>query len=88
MLPNQTVYVHHSRGAGSDLPTRLNAENTTVVAAAGQREMEVCIVTNDKDARQLLNDQIRIYNLRKQSVLDVAALIRSSRQLADESIFS
>ena len=34
MLPKQGVDVHHSRGAGSDLPTRLNAENTTVVAAA------------------------------------------------------
>jgi hypothetical protein len=33
MLPKQAVYVHHSRGTGSDLPTRLNAENTTVVAA-------------------------------------------------------
>jgi hypothetical protein len=34
MLPKQTVDVHHSRGAGSDFPTQLNAENTTVVAAA------------------------------------------------------
>ena len=34
MLPKQGVDVHHSRGAGSDLPTRLDAENTTVVAAA------------------------------------------------------
>lgn len=34
MLPKQAVYVHPSRGAGSDLPTRLNAEKTIVVAAA------------------------------------------------------
>lgn len=34
MLPKQAVYEHHSRGAGNDLPTRLNAENATVVAAA------------------------------------------------------
>lgn len=34
MLPKQTLYVHHSQGAGSDLFTRLNAENTTVVAAS------------------------------------------------------
>jgi len=34
MLPKQAVYVHHSRGGGSDLSIRRNAENTTVVAAA------------------------------------------------------
>ena len=34
MLPKQVVHMHHSRAAGSDLPTRLNAENTTVVVAA------------------------------------------------------
>ncbi len=34
MLTKQAVYVHHSEGAASDLLTRLNAENTTVVAAA------------------------------------------------------
>jgi hypothetical protein len=34
MLPKQAVYVHHSRGAGRALLTRLNAENPTVVAAA------------------------------------------------------
>ena len=34
MLPKQVVHMHHSRAAGSDLPTRLNAEKTTVVAAA------------------------------------------------------
>jgi|SRR5579884_959456 len=33
MLPKQAVYAHHSQGADRDLPTRLNAENTTVVAA-------------------------------------------------------
>jgi hypothetical protein len=33
MLPKQAEYVHHSPGAGRDLPTRLNVENTTVVAA-------------------------------------------------------
>jgi hypothetical protein len=34
MLPKQAVYVHHRRGAGGELPTRLNAANTTEVAAA------------------------------------------------------
>jgi hypothetical protein len=34
MLRKQAPYVHYRRGAGSALPTRLNAENTTVVVAA------------------------------------------------------
>src|SRR5579864_7427891 len=34
MLPKQAVYVHRSQGDSSDLPTRLHAENATVVAAA------------------------------------------------------
>jgi DNA polymerase-1 len=46
----------------------------TVVAAAEQRDMEVCIVTNDKDARQLLSPRVRIYHVRKDQYLDEAAL--------------
>jgi hypothetical protein len=55
MLPRQAVYVHHSQGAGSDLPTRLNAESATVVAAdapdptpsiasAGGKKSEMCLI--------------------------------------------
>jgi len=47
----------------------------TVVAAAGQRDMEVCIVTNDKDARQLLGPRVKIYHVRKDQYLDEAGLL-------------
>ena len=46
----------------------------TLARRAEERGLDVFICTADKDARQLLDDQIRIYNLRKQTVLDVAAL--------------
>jgi DNA polymerase-1 len=41
---------------------------TTVESAAG-RDMDVCIVTNDKDARQLISPRVRIYNVRKDQFL-------------------
>ena len=45
------------------------------LARLGERRgLDVFICTADKDARQLLNDHIRIVNLRKQQVLDAAAL--------------
>jgi DNA polymerase-1 len=47
----------------------------TVVAAAQQRDMDVCIVTNDKDARQLLGPRVKIYHVRKNQYLDEAALL-------------
>ena len=34
MQPKQATHLHYSRSAGSDLPTRLDADNTRVVAAA------------------------------------------------------
>src|SRR4051812_34272583 len=46
----------------------------TLARRGEERELDVYICTADKDARQLLDDRIRIYNLRKQSVLDVDAL--------------
>jgi DNA polymerase-1 len=46
----------------------------TVVAAAGQRDMDVCIVTNDKDARQLIGPRVKIYLVRKDQLLDEAGL--------------
>ncbi len=36
--------------------------------------MDVCIVTNDKDARQLLGPRVKIYHVRKDFYLDEAAL--------------
>ncbi len=46
----------------------------TLARRGAERGLDVWICTADKDARQLLDDQTRIYNLRKQEVLDVAAL--------------
>jgi hypothetical protein len=46
----------------------------TVAAAAGKRDMDVCIVTNDKDARQLIRPRVRLYNVRKDQVYDATAL--------------
>src|SRR4029077_10340098 len=47
----------------------------TVVAAAEKRDMDVCIVTNDKDARQLLGPRVKIYHVRKNQYLDEAELL-------------
>ena len=46
----------------------------TLARRGDDRGLDVFICTADKDARQLLNDHIRILNLRKQEVLDTAAL--------------
>jgi DNA polymerase-1 len=47
------------------------------LATAGERQgFDVFICTSDKDARQLLDDRIRIYNLRKREVFDRASLER------------
>ena len=46
----------------------------TLALEAVDRGMDVSICTADKDARQLLGDHVTIYNLRKQSVLDVEGL--------------
>ena len=46
----------------------------TVARRAAERGLDVVILTSDKDARQLLNDQIRILNLRDNKILDVDAL--------------
>ncbi len=48
----------------------------TVATAAERRGMDVFICTSDKDARQLIDDRIRIYNLRKREVFDRDALLR------------
>jgi DNA polymerase-1 len=46
----------------------------TVARRAEERGLDVYICTADKDARQLLDEHIRILNLRTQKVLDVEAL--------------
>jgi len=46
----------------------------SVATRAAQRGFEVRVVTNDKDIRQLLSPQVRIYDVRKDIVFDEAAL--------------
>ena len=46
----------------------------TLARKGAERDLDVYICTADKDARQLLDDRIRIFNLRKNEVLDVAGL--------------
>ena len=46
----------------------------TITKRAVERGLDVVICTADKDARQLLSDNVRILNLRKQQFLDVPAL--------------
>jgi DNA polymerase-1 len=48
----------------------------TLSHAAAAQGIDVFICTSDKDARQLLTDRIRIYNLRKHEVFDRDALLR------------
>lgn len=47
----------------------------TVSRRAEEQGLDVVICTADKDARQLLNDHVRILNLRTQKYLDVAGLM-------------
>lgn len=47
----------------------------TVVEQAAQRDMDVCIVSNDKDVRQLLGPRVRAYNVRKDNYLGEAELL-------------
>lgn len=48
----------------------------TVARRGASRGLNVFVCTADKDARQLLNDRIAIFNLRKQEVLDVEGLLK------------
>ena len=47
----------------------------TLARRAAERGLDVVICTADKDARQLLTDHIKIYNLRKKEFLDEAGLM-------------
>jgi DNA polymerase-1 len=46
----------------------------TLARRGEERGLDVFICTADKDARQLIDDHIKIFNLRKQAVLDAEAL--------------
>ena len=47
----------------------------TVTVAASARDLEVVIVTTDKDARQLLSPTVRMFNCRKNTFFDGTALM-------------
>ncbi len=47
----------------------------TVARAASQRGIEVFICTSDKDCRQLIDDRVRLYSLRKHAEFDFQALV-------------
>jgi DNA polymerase-1 len=46
----------------------------TVATAGGERGLDVFICSSDKDCRQLINDRVKIFNLRKRLVFDREAL--------------
>ena len=48
----------------------------TIAGAASQRGLEVLICTSDKDCRQLIDDRVRLYNLRKHQELGRAELLQ------------
>ena len=47
----------------------------TVATAASARGIDVWICTSDKDCRQLIDDRVRLFNLRKKTTMDRAALL-------------
>jgi len=46
----------------------------TLAASGAQRGMDVLICSSDKDCRQLINDRVKIYSLRKRQIFDREAL--------------
>src|SRR5438552_1717572 len=48
----------------------------TVAVAAARTGIEVVICTNDKDCRQLIDDRVRLFDLRKHAVLDREGLLQ------------
>jgi DNA polymerase-1 len=47
----------------------------TIATAAAQRDLEVLVCTSDKDCRQLIDDHVHLFNLRKNKVLDRSGLL-------------
>jgi DNA polymerase-1 len=48
----------------------------TVATTAAERGLEVFVCTNDKDCRQLINNSVHLFNLRKRAVLDSQGLMQ------------
>ncbi|HVV99963.1 MAG TPA: DNA polymerase I, partial [Planctomycetaceae bacterium] len=46
----------------------------TLVRMAVEREIDVAVITSDKDVRQLLGPHVRMYNMRKRTYMGVAEL--------------
>lgn len=46
----------------------------TLAKRGAERDLDVFLCTADKDARQLLNDRVRVYNLRKNLIYDAESL--------------
>ncbi len=46
----------------------------TVARQLREKGIETVIVTNDKDARQLINEAVRLYNIRKDKFMDAQAV--------------
>lgn len=47
----------------------------TIATVAAERDIEVLVCTSDKDCRQLINDHVKLFNLRKNKVLDRSGLL-------------
>lgn len=48
----------------------------TIARLATEQGFETKIVTNDKDARQLINDSVQLYNIRKNTFMDAEGVIQ------------
>lgn len=48
----------------------------TLATQAAGRGIDVFICTSDKDARQLISDRVKVFNLRKNEILDRAGLLQ------------
>ncbi|MFK7779274.1 MAG: DNA polymerase I [Gimesia sp.] len=48
----------------------------TLARLSYERGMETVIVTNDKDARQLINESVKLYNIRKNTYMDAEAVFQ------------
>ena len=55
------------------------ADDVLATVGAETRRLggECYLVTNDKDCRQLINEQVKLYNIRKNEVVDAEAVISS-----------
>jgi DNA polymerase-1 len=78
LVPQIPVIKRLFEGFRVPVVMREGVEADDVIATLARRGeeqgLDVYICTADKDARQLINDHVRIVNLRKQEVMDTAAL--------------